>query len=342
MNIDKIVTFGISLWEKFGIEACLIITIGAFIALIVYTAHIDAKAFWIAAILSILMVTLNSIIKTNFGLNDTEAFQESISLASFLCAVISLFAAVHFSNLQCQQSERMESFQKRQDERDQARYRHEDEACAVSFLQKHDSSRYIIPLCGIASMIDKTYLYNRAVYRDFCLQIPEVQKIILHKCGVISEVKDFQEQDFLKKYLSKFRGHCKKTSPKEMGSEIFSLFFADGERGILGYATEGFKSETLSNERLLSLLKKTIKEEQLKQSENFKNAHTFDELACTLGIRSAKGYENRQEYYEYGCCCMCAIACSGHPKFDINNVPEGKLSVEDIFLMAWYECYMNL
>lgn len=343
MNINKIVAFGMSLWEKFGTEACLIITIGAFIALIVYAAHIDAKAFWMASILSILMVALNSTIKTNFGLDDTEAFQESISLASFLCAVISLFAAVHFGNLQCQQSGRMESFQKRQDERDQARYRHEDEACAVSFLQKHDSSRYIIPICGIASMIDKTYLYNRAVYRDFCLQIPEVQKIILHKCGVVSEVKDFQEQDFLNKYLSKFREHCKDTFPKEMGSEIFSLFFADGERGILGCTADDFNSEALGSNGLSSLLKETIKEVQFKQKNgNFKNAHTFDERAFTFGIRNTKGYENYQKYYAYGCCCMCAIACSGHPKFNINNVPEEELSMEDIFLIAWYECYMNL
>lgn len=343
MNIDKIVAFGISLWEKIGIEACLIITIGAFIALIAYVVHIDAKAFRIAAILSVLMVMLNGAIKMNFELDDTETFQASISLASFLCVVISLFAAVHFGNLQCQQNEQTESFQKRQDERDQARCRHEDEACAVRFLQKYDGARYIIPLCGIASMLDKTYLYNRAVYRDFCLQIPEVQKIILNKCGVVSEKKDFREQDFLNKYLSKFREYCKDTFPKEMGSEVFSLFFTDGERGILGYAVNGFGDRRLSDEQLLSFLKETIKEVQFKQDENFENKHTFDELAaCTLKIKSVNGYKSSQEYYAYGCCCMRAIACSGHPKFDIKNIPEGELSIEDVFLMAWYECYMNL
>lgn len=102
----------------------------------------------------------------------------------------------------------------------------EDYEKAIDFLIRNNEERLLIPLCGIAAMIDKTHCYERKIYNEFCLQQPSVQQIILKKCGIYSRAKGFKCKRFLEKYFKRFKKHCKK-SLQGFGTNLSMEYYTD-------------------------------------------------------------------------------------------------------------------
>lgn len=64
---------------------------------------------------------------------------------SIICASVSLVVTIVIAGLQLWQSQRMEKFERRQDERDERRHAEGVKSQAVSFISKHYADRGLIP-----------------------------------------------------------------------------------------------------------------------------------------------------------------------------------------------------
>ncbi len=100
-------------------------------------------------------------------------------IISMVCSGISLIATIIIAVLQIIQSNRMEKFEHKQDERDEKRHEEDIKAEAVTFISKYYHDRGLIPLCAMAAMHNDLYYYSREMYREFCCKTVEVQNRIL-------------------------------------------------------------------------------------------------------------------------------------------------------------------
>ena len=109
---------------------------------------------------------------------------------SIICASVSLVVTIVIAGLQLWQSQRMEKFERRQDERDERRHAEGVKSQAVSFISKHYADRGLIPLCAMAAMHNDLYYYSRGMYREFCCMTLEAQSRVLEYCGLDLRVKE--------------------------------------------------------------------------------------------------------------------------------------------------------
>ena len=122
---------------------------------------------------------------------------------SIICAVAGLVVTITIAILQKKQSNRMERFEKRQDERDEQRHQEGVKAQAVSFISRYYRDRGLIPLCAIAAMYNDLFYYNRAMYREFCCLTKETQNRIMEYCELDLRVSD---DDIYEKCLDAIEG----------------------------------------------------------------------------------------------------------------------------------------
>ena len=212
---------------------------------------------------------------------------------------------------------------------------------AIDFLTRNSEERLLIPLCGVAAMIDKTHCYERKIYNEFCLQQPGVQQIILKKCGVYSRTKDFRCKSFLERYFKRFKRHCKK-SLLGFRTNFPMEHYPDASLQKIKRFKRKIGADDASSISIVLIANETVK---MAQQQNLDTTieQRFNRLANILRIPDEDGGGgDSEERYIYQCCKMRAIASSGHPQFDISKVAELQLTAEDAWLLAWYECYMNL
>lgn len=120
-------------------------------------------------------------------------------IISMVCSGISLIATIIIAVLQIIQSNRMEKFEHKQDERDEKRHEEDIKAEAVTFISKYYHDRGLIPLCAMAAMHNDLYYYSREMYREFCCKTVEVQNRILKYLELDLQVCNMD--DFYKKSL---------------------------------------------------------------------------------------------------------------------------------------------
>lgn len=151
---------------------------------------------------------------------------------NIFCAVASLAATIIVAFMQIKQSNRMEKFEKSQNDIEEKRYQEDVHAKAVAFLSKYYDQRGLIPLCAIARMYSDTYYYDREMYAEFMQYSLDVQKEILN----LSQF-DIQIDENIKLYnvcLEKLEGSIKQQYPQETKN----IFYDNGkylERGLKRY-----------------------------------------------------------------------------------------------------------
>lgn len=131
---------------------------------------------------------------------------------SIICAGVALIVTIIIAILQIRQSNRMESFEKRQDKRDEERHQESVKSQAVSFISKYYKDKGLIPLCAIATMYNDLFYYNREMYREFCCCTKEVQNRILEYCDLDLQVSKY---NIYEKCLAAIEGVIKKHFPDD-------------------------------------------------------------------------------------------------------------------------------
>ena len=93
----------------------------------------------------------------------------------------------------------MAKFEKRQDERDEKRFKEEVDSKVVKFVTKYHKEIGLLPLCLMATLYDRYRPYNREMYLEFNALSDTVQDAILESQGL--KIPRFKEN---------FYGHCLK------------------------------------------------------------------------------------------------------------------------------------
>lgn len=94
---------------------------------------------------------------------------------SIISSIAALVTAIVIALMQIRQSNRMEAFERRQDERDEYRREEGVKAQAIAFISKYYPDRGLIPLCAIAAIHNSLFYYSREMYREFCCLTTETQ-----------------------------------------------------------------------------------------------------------------------------------------------------------------------
>lgn len=121
------------------------------------------------------------------------------NIISLITAIISLVVTFFIGIYQIKQSERMAKFEKRQDERDEKRFKEKVDSKVVQFVTKYHQEIGLLPLCLMATLYDRYRPYNREMYLEFNALSDTVQDAILESQGL--KIPRFKEN---------FYGHCLK------------------------------------------------------------------------------------------------------------------------------------
>lgn len=156
------------------------------------------------------------------------------TMVGLVIAFISLLVAVIIGGCQIKQSNRMEAFEKRQDERDEKRRNDEIYAEVTRFIQKysmggHEAEIYLLPLCIAAYQYNPVYPYRREIYREFCGLTEDVQRSILARCNI--DLPCSKSNHYFSECLNKLQIEIKEYCPDDK-----SLFYDGGkylERALL-------------------------------------------------------------------------------------------------------------
>lgn len=156
------------------------------------------------------------------------------TMVGLVIAFISLLVAVIIGGCQIKQSNRMEAFEKRQDERDEKRHNDEIYAEVTRFIQKysmggHEAEIYLLPLCIAAYQYNPVYPYRREIYREFCGLPEDVQCSILARCNI--DIPCSKSNHYFSECLNKLQIEIKEYCPDDK-----SLFYDGGkylERALL-------------------------------------------------------------------------------------------------------------
>lgn len=251
---------------------------------------------------------------------------------SIICAVAGLVVTITIAILQKKQSNRMERFEKRQDERDEQRHQEGVKAQAVSFISRYYRDRGLIPLCAIAAMYNDLFYYNRAMYREFCCLTKETQNRIMEYCELDLRVSD---DDIYEKCLDAIEGVRRQYFPDDK-----IIFYEGGkylDRSLKNYGQQpsphqDFEYQNHITDVLAEAFKSHGKEatpiQQLSLEYNFDGCEAIE--ACQLVTVIAEflaiyGNENKTEDKEYG-----------RPgSYDGERIE----TMEDLFLLALFEIY---
>ncbi len=149
------------------------------------------------------------------------------TMVGLVIAVISLLVAVIIGGCQIKQSNRMEAFEKRQDERDEKRHNDEIYAEVTRFIQKYsvggyEAEIYLLPLCIAAYRYNPVYPYRREIYREFCGLPENVQHSILARCNI--DIPCNKSNHYFSECLNKLQIEIKEYCPDDK-----SLFYDGGK-----------------------------------------------------------------------------------------------------------------
>ena len=148
-------------------------------------------------------------------------------MINLVIAIISLLVATIIGYCQIKQGQRMEAFEKRQDERDEERRNDEIYAEATRFIQKynkgnHKSEIYLLPLCIAAYQYDPVYPYRRKIYREFCGLPEKVQNSILTRSNI--DIPCNKIEHFFPSCVSEIEEEFNKYRPNDQ-----SIFYNSGK-----------------------------------------------------------------------------------------------------------------
>lgn len=254
---------------------------------------------------------------------------------SIICSGVALIVTIAIAVMQIKQSNRMEKFERRQDELDERRHQESVKAQAVSFISRNYDNRGLLPLCAIAAMYNDLFYYNREMYREFCCCTKEVQNRILEYCNLDLRVSEYV---IYGKCLDAINGVIKEHFPDDK-----SIYYEGGkylERSLTYYAKEPIPHQEFEYENHITDVlssafnckaKSTTPIQQLSAEYNFGSCEEIE--ACQFATVIAQHvaiHERKQEYSykEYG-----------SPGGYAGEVIE---TMEDLFLLALFEIYTNL
>lgn len=160
---------------------------------------------------------------------------------SIISSIAALAAAIIIAFMQIRQSNRMEAFERRQDERDELRHEEGVRAQAVAFISKHYLDRGLIPLCAIAAMHNSLFYYSREMYREFCCLTTETQNRILEYCELDLRVE--AQGDIFQRCIDALTGILKSRFPDD------GAVFYDGGKYVLR-SLERYSSEIIPVEQI--------------------------------------------------------------------------------------------
>lgn len=149
------------------------------------------------------------------------------TFVGLVIAVISLLVAVIIGGCQIKQSNRMEAFEKRQDEREEKRHNDEIYAEATRFIQKYnvggyEAEIYLLPLCIAAYQYNPVYPYRREIYREFCGLPEDVQKSVLARYNI--DIPCNKSNHYFSECLDKLEEEIKEYCPNDD-----NLFYGNGK-----------------------------------------------------------------------------------------------------------------
>ena len=237
--------------------------------------------------------------------------------------------------LQIKQSNRMEKFVKRQDKRDEERHQECVKSQAVSFISKYYKDRGLIPLCAIATMYDDLFYYNREMYREFCCCSKEVQNRILEYCDLDLRVSEY---NIFEKCLVAIESVPNEHFPDDKsvfydGGKYFAHsleYYADKPIPHQEFEYQNHITDVLAN-AFNSNDKKATPIQQLSMEYNFESCEEIEacQLVTVISEFSAiYGNKNKNNDKSYG----------SPGEYD-GEVIE---TMEDLFLLALFEIYVNL
>lgn len=273
------------------------------------------------------------------------------------CSISSLATAVIIAYVQYKQSEKMSKFEQKIDERDERRHCEEVKAQAVAFISKHYKDKRIIPLCAIAAMYNDMFYYTRDIYREFCCFTRETQNKILEYCEI--DLKVQEEPEFYTRCIDV----VKKTIRARFPNDI-DIFYENGKYVLRCLDIYGSTKPPLtkityyrySNVRFIQSYFQNNPEVQyqIPIRDILKDAFKKENYQNPIEILSSKyEFQNTQE------CCACQFATTvmsyiaifakqenpnknyGCPDEQFLEQQE-EINMEDIFLLALYNVYINL
>lgn len=297
-------------------------------------------------IVSLVMEVLNTQIKIDF-LTGIDLF----------CSISSLATAIIIACVQYRQSEKMSEFERKIDERDERRHCEEIKAQAVAFISKHYKDKRIIPLCAIAAMYNDLFYYTRDIYREFCCFTRETQNKILEYCEVDLKVQD--EPEFYTRCIDVVKEVVRDKFPNDI-----DIFYENGKyvlRCLDIYGSNKLPQRKIAYYRYsdIPLIQSYFWDNpeaqyQIPIRDILRDAFKKRNCQNPIKILSDKyNFQNTQE------CCACQfattvmsyIAIFANQKNSYKNygcpdeqfLEQGEeIKMEDIFLLALYNVYINL
>lgn len=283
-------------------------------------------------------------------------FSDSVAIIS---AAISIIVAIIIAIIQYKQSQLMQHLTERQDARDEKRRNEYVYSEATKFILKYSSAGrlseiYLLPLCVMAYKYNSIYPYRRGIYQEFCSLTEEIQNEILkreHLC-----IKSKKEKRFYQKLLNSLMNKIELIYPEDEnifydGGKYFEHALIKSGRYKIPEITCKTDRYFLKNKNIFELMKKEIPKQM-----DYKD-HITNLLSCekkekpinklfhektSLGI-PCSGDEILTSY-------LCCVIAEYVPTISYLNEQQeifdgddfnGRLYMEDLFLMALYNIYVN-
>lgn len=283
-------------------------------------------------------------------------FSDSVAIIS---AAISIIVAIIIAIIQYKQSQLMQHLTARQDARDEKRRNEYVYSEATKFILKYSSAGriseiYFLPLCVMAYKYNQIYPYRRRIYREFCSLTEEIQNEILKREHVNIICK--KEKKFYQKLLNSLINMIESMYPEDK-----NIFYDDGkyfERALLNNGQREIPEITCKGDKYYSGLERifrSIKKElptQMNYANHITNLLCFEKnerpIETLFYEETNLGFPDSADeiLISYLCCKIAEyVPTISHLKerselYDSEGY-EGKWYMEDLFLIALYNIYVN-
>ena len=288
--------------------------------------------------------------------SEQMSFSDGVAILS---AIISITVAIIIAIIQYRQSQLMQCLTERQDARDEKRRSEYVYSEVTKFILKYSSAGrlseiYFLPLCVIAYKYNPIYPYRREMYREFCSLTEEIQNEILKREHI--NIRSKKEKTFYQNLLKLLINMIELMYPEDK-----NIFYDDGkyfERALLNSGQREIPEITCKADKYYSELEcifKSIKKELPKQMNyadhitnllsHEKNEKPIETLFCeetNLGFP-----DSDDEILISYLCCKIAEYVPTISRFKKQSESydseyyEGKWYMEDLFLIALYNIYVN-
>lgn len=283
-------------------------------------------------------------------------FSDSVAIIS---AAISIIVAIIIAIIQYKQSQLMQHLTERQDARDEKRRNEYVYSEATKFILKYSSAGrlseiYFLPLCVMAYKYNPIYPYRRKIYREFCSLTEEIQNEILKREYI--DIRSKKEKKFFQKLLNSLMNMISIMYPTDK-----NIFYDDGkyfERALLNSGQHEIPEITCKTDKYYSELEhifESIKKEmptQMDYENHITNLLCYEKsekpIETLFYEETNLGFPDSADeiLISYLCCKIAEyVPTISHLKersesYDSEDY-EGKWYMEDLFLMALYNIYVN-